>query len=232
MILGQGSVRLVNGTTPAGQLNMVSADIIVATQAAITAVGAATTIDAINSRLGENDGIVLDEGALFARGIRANVAGGFYVQNSGAGTETVQRRGLTFGAGGLDVATQGESRIVINGVHLGPNGQVTGFDTIGLLTIGGVAPVVGTYDRRSTFNGCFIASTAACRTVDFDFENGFPVQDVIEEETDVDDSTEGQSLPVPLITMRELDPLTGEPLLDDPVTGAGNDDLWTAPTGE
>ncbi len=30
--------------------------------------------------------------------------------------------------------------------------------------------------------------------------------------------------------MRELDPLTGEPLLDDPVTGAGNDDLWTAPT--
>lgn len=232
VILGQGSVRLVNGTAPAGQLNMVSADIIVATQAAITAVGAATTIDAINSRLAENDGVVLDEGALFARGIRANVAGGFYVQNSGAGTETAQRRGLTFGAGGLDVTTQGESRIVINGVHLGPNGQVTGFDTIGLLTIGGVAPVVGTYDRRSTFNGCFIANTAACTTVAFDVENSFPVQDVIEEETESDDGTEGQSLPVPLITMRELDPLTGEPLLDDPVTGAGNDDLWTAPTGQ
>lgn len=232
VILGQGSVRLVNGTAPAGQLNMVSADIIVATQAAITAVGAATTIDAINSRLGENDGIVLDEGALFARGIRANVAGGFYVQNSGAGTEAAQRRGLTFGAGGLDVTTQGQSRIVINGVHLGPNGQVTGFDTIGLLTIGGVAPVVGTYDRRSTFNGCFIANTAACTTVAFDVENSFPVQDVIEEETESDDGTEGQSLPVPLITMRELDPLTGEPLLDDPVTGAGNDDLWTAPTGQ
>jgi hypothetical protein len=35
---------------------------------------------------------------------------------------------------------------------------------------------------------------------------------------------------VPLITMRDIDALTGEPLLDDPVTGAGNDDLWTAPT--
>ena len=38
------------------------------------------------------------------------------------------------------------------------------------------------------------------------------------------------SLPTALITMRDLDPLSGEPLLDDPVTGAGNDDLWTPTT--
>ena len=54
------------------------------------------------------------------------------------------------------------------------------------------------------------------------------MQDVIEEEADAEDEDgNGQSLPVPLITMRDLDPLSGEPLLDDPVTGAGNDDLWT-----
>jgi hypothetical protein len=58
----------------------------------------------------------------------------------------------------------------------------------------------------------------------------FPVQDVIEEEASADsDEGEGSTLPTPLITMRELDPMTGEPLLDDPVTGAGNDDLWTSP---
>ena len=230
VILGRGTVRLVNGANPAGRLNMVSDDIIVATEAAITAVGAATTTNAINARLGENDGIVLDEGALFARGIRAEVAGGFYVQNSGAGTDFGQRRGLTFGAGGLDVVTAGPSRIVINGVQLGANGQVTGIDVIPALTIGGAAPVTGSFDPRSTFNGCFIASPTACTTVTVDFENNFPVQDVIDEEVDDDDGVgEGNTFPQALITMRDIDPMTGEPLLDDPVTGAGNDDLWTPP---
>ncbi|MHA4838371.1 hypothetical protein [Sphingopyxis sp. MSC1_008] len=230
VILGRGSVRLLGANNaPGGQLNMASDDIIVATEAAITAVGAAATIDAINARLGENDGVTLDEGALFARGIRADVAGGLYVQNSGAGTDFAQRRGLTFGAGGLDIRTQGTSRIVINGVQLGAGGQVTGIDAIPLLTINGAAPVVGSYDRRSTFNGCLIASPTACTTVTFDFENSFPVQDIIDEEVDDDGRGEGNTLPQSLITMRDIDPMTGEPLLDDPVTGAGNDDLWTPP---
>ncbi|WP_332819249.1 beta strand repeat-containing protein [Sphingopyxis sp.] len=229
VILGQGTVRLTGaGNAPGGQLNMASDDIIVATMDAIADVGAAATTAAINTRLGENDGVLLDEGALFARGIRADVAGGFYVQNSGAGTDFGQRRGLTFGAGGLDVRTGGPSRIVINGVQLGPSGQVTGLDTIPLLTIAGAAPVAGSFDPRSTFNGCVIANTGACIAVTF--ENSFPVQDVIEEEADAEgDDGDGNSLPVPLITMRDLDPLSGEPLLDDPVTGAGNDDLWTTP---
>ncbi|WP_447929716.1 hypothetical protein [Sphingopyxis fribergensis] len=229
VILGQGSVRLVNGSAPAGQLNLASDDVIVATQAAIADVGAAGSMDAINARLGENDGIVLDEGALFARGIRANVVGGFYVQNSGAGTDLAQRRGLTFGAGGIDVLTQGQSRIVVNGVQLGANGQIAGLEALQLLTIGGSAPVAGTYDRRSTVNGCFIASPTACTTVAIDFENSFPVQDVIDEEVDDDAHGEGNNFPQALITMRDIDPMTGEPLLDDPVTGAGNDDLWTPP---
>lgn len=231
VILGRGSVRLLGANNaPGGQLNMASDDIIVATEAAITAVGATTTIDAINARLGENDGVTLDEGALFARAIRADVAGAFYVQNSGAGTDFAQRRGLTFGTGGLDVRTQGTSRIAINGVQLGANGQITGIDTVPLLTINGSAPVVGSYDRRSTFNGCFIASPTACTTVTFDFENNFPVQDIIDEEVDDEDGVgEGNNFPQALITMRDIDPMTGEPLLDDPVTGAGNDDLWTPP---
>lgn len=231
VILGQGSVRLVNGTAPAGQLNMVSDDIIVATAEAIADVAAATSTGAIDTRLAQNDGIILDEGALFARGIRAEIVGGFYVQNSGAGTAFAQRRGLTFGAGGLDVVTEGPSRIVVNGVQLGPNGQVTGLDTLRLLTIGGAAPVVGSYDPRSTVNGCLISSPAVCITLAFGIENNFPVQDVIEEEVkgDEDGGGDGNNLPQALITMREVDPLTGEPLLDDPVTGAGNDDLWTPP---
>jgi hypothetical protein len=228
VILGQGTVRLLGANNaPGGQLNLQSDDIIVATAAAITDVGLATTTNAIEARLAQNDGVILDEGSLFARSIRADVQGGFYVQNSGTGTEFANRRGLTFGAGGLDVLTEGPSRIVVNGVQLGANGQITGLDTIPLLTVGGGVPATGSFDPRSTLNGCIIANPGACVVVTF--ENGFPVQDVIEEEADAEsDDGNGNSLPVaPLITMRDLDPLSGEPLLDDPVTGAGNDDLWT-----
>ncbi|WP_257543616.1 hypothetical protein [Sphingopyxis sp. DBS4] len=235
VLLGQGSVRLVGANdAPGGQLNMRSRDIIVATPEAIDDVANATTLEAIETRLAQNDGITLDEGALFARGMNFN--GNAYVQNSGSGTDYAQRRGLTFGAGGLNVATEGNARIVLNGVHLGPNGQVTGLDTIPLLTINGGGVVVPSdlYNPAATFNGCLIAGVAACSFVppeQPDYESNFPVQDVIEKEVDGDDdSGDGTSLPTALITMRALDPLTGEPLLDDPVTGAGNDDLWTPTT--
>ncbi|NIJ35588.1 hypothetical protein FHR22_000237 [Sphingopyxis panaciterrae] len=235
VILGEGTIRLSGASSAAvaGRLNLVSEDVIVATLDAIDDVAAATTTDAIEDRLAQNDGITSDDGALFAGGIDVGVSGGFYVQNSGAGTDFGQRRGLSFGALGLNVNTAGQdTRIVVNGVHLGPSGQVTGLDTIPLLTINGVASgqaPADAFDPRSRFNGCLIANPGACVVVpEPEYRTSFPVQDVIEEEVD-DHDGDGNILPQPLITMRDLDPLTGEPLLDDPVTGAGNDDLWTPP---
>src|SRR3546814_7129397 len=68
----EGSVRLTDGAdAPAGQLNLRSDDVIVATLAAIGDVAAAGSTDAIESRLAQNDGIVSDDGALYARGIRS-----------------------------------------------------------------------------------------------------------------------------------------------------------------
>lgn len=233
VILGQGSIRLLNGSNPAGRLTLASSDVIVATPAAMTDIGTASTTRAINTRLGENDGVTLDAGALFARGMTVSVARGFYVQNSGTGTDPGQRRGLTFGEGGLAISTGSAApRIVINGVYLGPNGQITGLDTIPFLTImpqSNGRP--GNIDPRSTLNGCLISNPLACNTGNVDFEDPFPVQDVIEEEVNGDeDERNGNDLPTPLITIREIDALIGEPLLDDPVTGAGNDDLWAAPS--
>jgi len=244
VILGEGTIRLTGGSstsgasTPGGMLFLESEDVIVATADAIADVAAAADIDAIDERLGQNDGIVLDDGALFAGGMDVSVVGGFYVQNSGTGTRFAERRGLTFGALGLNVNVEGaDSRIVINGVHLGPSGRVTGLDAIPLLSIDGFVigsgPLSGSglaFDSGSTMNGCLIVSSTTCSFLEF--ESSFPVQDVINDEDDEDqegDDAEGMSLPTPLITMRDLDPLTGEPLLDDPVTGAGNDDLWTPP---
>lgn len=231
VVLGEGSIRLSGASSdaPAGMLRIASEDVIVATLAAIDDVAAATTTDAIEERLAQNDGITSDDGALYAGGINVSVFNGFYVQNSGAGTDYGERRGLTFGAGGLNVNTEGSgTRLVINGVHLGPQGPVTGLDTIPLLTIGGGTPSAGNFDELSTFNGCVIANTGACAVVVVPNESGFPVQDIIEEESN-DEGDGSVSLATALITMRAIDPLTGEPLLDDPVTGAGNDDLWTPP---
>lgn len=249
VILGRGTIRLLDANNGlGGQLNLTSEDVVVATAAALTDIGNATTTNAVNTRLGQNDGITLDEGALSARGIRFDVINGVYVQNSGAGTDFNQRRGLTFGDGGLDILPESSStRIVINGVQLGANGQVVGLDTIPLLTISGSAvgpnPATGAlgFDTQSTFNGCTIANVASC-SMRFNGEDMFPVQDVIKRVTGDDDGdgkgddqstdgSDGGNLPsAALITTRNLDPLSGEPLLDDPVTGAGNDDLWTPVT--
>lgn len=233
ILLGQGSVRLSNATeAPGGRLRIEGHQIAVATPQAIADIASAPNLDAIEARLAQNDGILLDEGSLFARGI--GFYGDVYVQNSGGGTAYAQRRGLTFGAGGLDVSADDAARIVLNGVHLGPDGRVVGLDAIPLLTIrGGPANAAALYfDARSTFNGCLIANVPACIGA-ANGTAGFPIQNVIEEkdgiEGDKSDEGDGITLPTALITLRELNPLTGEPLVDDPVTGAGNDDLWTPP---
>ena len=209
VILGEGTIRLTGtGSAPGGMLNLQSDDVIVATAAAITAVGAATTVDAIDDRLAQNDGIVLDQGALSAGGIDVGVIGGFYVQNSGTSDAFADRRGLTFGALGLNVNTEGSgTRIVINAVHLGPSGPVTGLDAIPLLRINGTASgqATGGFDQLSTMNGCVIVNPASCAIVippEPEFEPSFPVQDVIEEEADSEDG-EDISLPTALITMRD-----------------------------
>jgi hypothetical protein len=232
VILGQGAIRLANGVAPAGRLNLTSGDVIVATPAAIDAVAAATATRAIETRLAENDGVTSDAGALFAGGINAAVSRGFYVQNSGTGTAFAERRGLSFGASGLNVdAANPAVRIVVNGVQISGAGLVTGRDTLALLTVNGAVPASGLFDRGSTLNGCLIINPAACGETATDF----PIQNIIEEKDGIEggqgDEGDGNTLPTALITLRDLDPLTGEPLVDDPVTGAGNDDLW-APPGE
>ncbi|SNS57732.1 beta strand repeat-containing protein [Sphingopyxis indica] len=232
IVLGEGSIRLTgaNDSAPGGRLSLAADRIAVATRTAIADVDAATSTDAIEVRLAQNDGVASDEGALFARGIDVGAVSGFYVQNSGTGVDFDQRRGLTFGDGGFNVDTAGSAtRLVLNGVYLGPQGQVVGLDAIPLLTVNGSAATFGSFEARSRFNGCLIAAPVLCGR-GFDSIPIFPVQDVIEEEVGTDGKPdEGITLPTALIMIRDIDPPTGAPLLDDPVTGAGNDDLWTPP---
>jgi hypothetical protein len=234
VIMGDGSIVLTgSGTELGGTLRLTSEDIIVATLSAIADVGAATSVSAINDRLALNDGITNDQGAIAAKGIDVTARNGFYVQNSGiagvAGRDYANRRGLSFGALGLNIASQNSGlRIVINGQHIGAAGPVTGLDAIALIAINGATGAITGFDAGSTVNGCIIANVGACRIGPDN--GGPPIQDrIIDEEEE--ENGEGTAILVsPLITLRGIDPLAGEPLIDDPVTGAGNDDLW-APTG-
>jgi hypothetical protein len=240
IIMGSGSIHL-SGSSPdqlAGNLTIEADDIVIAATQAISDISTMTSTTAIDARLAQNDGITSDIGALAANRITLNhnLDDSVYIQNSGTGAAFEERRGITFGAGGLLINGPGnQDSLVINAVHRNASGGlVTGLDVIPLININapsGSSTVTQTgFNAQSTINGCLIGNVASCTTsVSFDFESSFPVQDVIEEEIAADgEDSDGQSLPVsPLITMRDLDPLSGEPLLDDPVTGAGNDDLWT-----
>ncbi|NJS15000.1 MAG: hypothetical protein HC788_10790 [Sphingopyxis sp.] len=52
------------------------------------------------------------------------------------------------------------------------------------------------------------------------------IEEEVNRESAGEESDGDTSIVAPLITLRALDPLSGEPLVDDPVTGAGNEDLW------
>lgn len=235
VILGQGSIRLANGTNRAGILSLESDDIVVATASAITDIAAATTIDAIDARLARNDGVTSDEGALSAAEIHLSVLDGLYIQNSGTGENFSDRRGFT--ADRVLISTEsGSNRIVINGRVADDTGLLrTGLDAIELISING-SPANshtangGGFDPGSTINGCLIVQAASCSV-------GFilpPIQDVVNDLIDDEDDTvtgSGDGLDAQvLINIRDVESLPNEPLVDDPVTGTGNDDLWTSPT--
>ena len=222
VIAGQGSVdmRNANGALT-GTLRLASDDVIVATAAAIADVAGAAGIGAINQRLSLNDGIILDEGALRAGTISFDVVNGLYVQNLGASDAVSDRRGFT--ANTLDITTASNTaRIAINGRLVGGGSFITGADVIPLATTD------GSYDPRSTINGCFIANPSLCGPVTF-VDDGLspPPHDEILEPLEAGESGTGSDLfPTMVVELKDFEPFGYPPLIDEPVTGAGNDDLW------
>lgn len=232
-----GSIALRNATGGlGGTLSLTSDDIISASAAALNDVINATTIAAIDTRLGTNDGTTNDGGVFQANGIEVDARFGFYVQNTGASTDFDARRGITVGAAGLRVRTSGTStRIVINGRQVGANGTVTGLNWIPMVNI--VDPDGGTnnaFDPGSTINGCLILGVSSC---------GGPIEpepprldppnsdrDIINRNEE-DNAGDGNLLPITLIELKDLDGLPWQPVIDDPVTGSGNDDLWAIDDG-
>lgn len=246
VILGQGAIRLNGPSGLGGTLSLNADDIVVATADAITAIAALTDSAAIDERLSQNDGVLNDDGALSANAIAFTASNGIYVQNSGDGSDFDDRRGFTAGAGGVSITTPGSqsptsggsTRLVLNGVIDDGVTVLTGLDAFGRVTINGVALTgesqqVPGIDAGSTLNGCLIASASNCFTFEIDLIP--PTQDnpLVDDEDEESEQTEGEdSLSVTtVIEIKDVEPLPNEPLIDDPVTGSPNDDLWTPDSG-
>ena len=222
---GQGSVGIRDtANTLAGTINLNSASIIAASASAISDIAGLAAPAAINTRLGTNDGFVSDAGMLSAGIVNLNGGNNVFVQNSGATTLFRDRRGISANAININL-TNPNGLIIVNGQITSPTGFSTGLSAIPLLSINGIPSQSATgFDTRSTMNGCQITSIAACRQQ----ENPVSItENDLTQPLDPDQAGDNQ-FPTALIELKDPETFGYPPLIDEPVTGSGNDDLWPA----
>jgi hypothetical protein len=226
-----GSITMANDASLSGNLSLTARNIYAMSDQAFTDIQGMSTAE-IDARLAENDGNVRDNGFIRADAISVTLlASQFYVQNTGSGTTFDARRGFVAGAGGLSInaGPSGITPIVINGTVNG----AAGIPAIPATTITGSG-----FNAASTINGCVINNPASCAPVtptptptptpgqDTPTPDN-PVQDVIEEEV-TPEEYEADPFATNLIEIKKNDDVADDPLINEPVTGAGNDDLWVS----
>ena len=231
-----GSIAMLDGTGAAlGRLVMVGGTISIATTAALAQLGTLTDFAAINALLDTPGGIAQP---IRAGTIDLSVTNGLFIQNTGASGAFADRRG--FLAGALNITTaSAATRLAINGQIVTAGGPVSGLDTVGAIRINGAVPAAGgLFAAGSTVNGCAIGGNCALVPVPPpapdrpDGPDGPDAPDAptgIDLESPVPPGDGGDGLLIaPLIELAVTDPLIAPPLVDEPITGVGNDDLWQA----
>ncbi|UZW57583.1 histidine kinase [Sphingobium sp. JS3065] len=219
VVAGPGLIDIGDGNGGlGGVLTLDSPSIIVATLSAIADVAATGSLYANDLRLAQNDGLANDAGMLRAGTIRANAAQAFFIQNSGVSSAILDRRGFT--ANDLIINSQGTGlRIAVNGqLVLSTGGFAQGLETIPLVAVN------GSYAPGSKVNGCLIGNPAAC------FSSAFDSRDTWNGVLDPSVQA-GRIFTLSLIELRDIVAQGYPPLIDEPVTGAGNEDLWERSCG-
>ena len=234
-----GSVSLSGaGGALGGSIELTAPSVIAASLTAIGSVATAADGRAVSDRLAINDNAISDIGTFSADSIVVNVSNGFFVQNSGIKELSAfsfgDRRGITVGAGGLTInAASAATRIFVSGRQLQPNGSfITGIDFLRAQTINGTRIQLSTFpptpfDPASTINGCAIVSAATCLVT---IDGGSLARDVVgQNDDDSGGSSDGNgsgNSDFVRFEFKALDSSNFATVIDDPVTGVGNDDLW------
>lgn len=229
LVAGQGSIAIRDGVNAlAGTLSLVSTNIIAASASAIADIAGLSDPALISNRLGFNDGFVSDAGILSAGTVNLSSLNNIFIQNTGSSILFRDRRGITANAINISLTDPSgivnpDGLIIINGQITASPGFATGLSAIPLLNINGTpSQTASGFDTGSTMNGCQITAIAACRQR----ENPVSItEDDINQPLNPDQSASNQ-FPTALIETKEFETFGYPPLIDEPVTGAGNDDLW------
>ncbi len=222
-----GGIFILDGNGGlAGVIEITATDFNAVTDDAFADIQGMSVAD-IDTRLGDSDGVDRPDGILRADTLDIDTtASQVFIQNTVPGTDFADRRG--FDVNTLLISDSGGTiqPIVINGLI----GGVAGIDTIPL------ADITSTFDTASTINGCLIGNPASCAPVivtpmdpvDPQFGSN-DTRDLIEEGLEPEDSPIVGTIQAGLLEYIPTAEFGQEPLIDEPVTGAGNEDLWVDP---
>jgi hypothetical protein len=183
-------------------------------------------LNEVRQRLGTNDQLTNDDGYFQANRIIVRIGRLLFIQNSGINSDDKNdKRG--FSTNDLTIETgYGAGQVVIHGKI----GNIVGEGIIQ------ASHLNGTFDPQSGFNTCLI-QVACSGTVEPpppptpDFSSVLSSsRDQVKSEQDEDDKEEAlqaaQARPDPIIQFVDAPKSRFDPLIDEPVTGAGNEDYW------
>jgi len=220
-----GSIAMLGADgAPLGRLQMIGDAVAVATGNTLGQLATATDMAAINALLDTPGGTGQP---LRAGTMTFDVLDALYIQNSGTSDAFADRRG--FSASAVEIATESNgTRIVINGQILTAGGPVGGLDTAALIRIEGAVPATGgPFGPLSSINGCVIGANCAFVPPPPEPERpGFTPPTSEDVDPIPPDTGPGTLFVAPLIELAGTEPLVAPPLVDEPITGVGNDDLW------
>jgi|GEM_PF-2120142 len=238
IIANSGSIDVRDGNgNLGGFIFLFSEDIIAATSGMIQQVAGASSTSERDSLLSTPSGIASDTGYLRAGRLDMGAVDGLYIQNSGTGTDYDDRRGFT--ANAVNIFTESSAtEIIINGrlaIAGTGGGFITGIEAIPEISINGQFSATSGFALDSTINGCLIIDPASCAGItpppppqNEEFEDLPTREEDIGAELNPTTGPSGDSLPTVIIEIKEFEEVGFPPLIDEPITGAGNDDLWTS----
>ncbi len=229
-----GGIFLIDANESiSGAVEIFATDFIAATDTAFNDIQGLSVAD-VDLRLENSDGVDRPDGVIRADTlIIETIASQVFIQNTVPGLDFDQRRGFNVNAISISTAGSTVQPIVINGTVAG----VTGIDAIALIDLGSA------FAAGSTINGCLIANPASCAPVTVtpgptptDPDSGeigtggseVEIRDLIEEELGDEGGLVAGLVEGNLITINPDNEFNDDPLIDDPVTGAGNEDLWVS----
>jgi len=188
------------------------------------------TLNQARQRLGTNDAVQNDGGYFQAGNIDVKIGRLLFIQNSGAnGTDVDKTRGFTGNAVRIEATGSTPAQVVVSGRVQTGSGFAVGDE------LGKNITLVGTFDPASSFGGCELNAAGCGAPPEAVTNMVFAVaRDQIQDEEDEDEQEEAiqasQTRPDPVIQFMTPPNSRFDPLIDEPITGAGNEDLWEAPT--